>query len=46
MAGHGSELGKQAYRELGFRLVEVPPGPLADRVALIRQTVGERRRDG
>ncbi len=31
---------EQAYRELGFRLVEVPAGPLADRVALIRQTVG------
>lgn len=32
---------EQAYRELGFRLVEVPAGPLADRVALIRQTVGQ-----
>ena len=31
---------EQAYRELGFRLVEVPAGPLADRVALIRQAVG------
>jgi predicted ATPase len=31
---------EQAYRELGFRLVEVPAGPLTDRVALIRQTVG------
>jgi predicted ATPase len=31
---------EQAYKELGFRLVEVPAGPLADRVALIRQTVG------
>ena len=31
---------EQAYTELGFRLVEVAAGPLADRVALIRQTVG------
>jgi predicted ATPase len=31
---------EQAYRELGFQLVEVPAGPLADRVALIKQTVG------
>ncbi len=37
---------EQTYAELGFRLVEVPAGPLADRVALIRQTVGRRRRDG
>jgi predicted ATPase len=29
---------QQAYSELGFRLVEVPAGPLAGRVALIRQT--------
>jgi predicted ATPase len=33
-----------AYTELGFRLVEVPAGPLADRVALIRRTVGQARR--
>ena len=32
---------EQAYRELGFRLVEVPAGPLEDRVALIRQTAGQ-----
>jgi len=37
---------EQTYAELGFRLVEVPAGPLADRVALIRQTVGRLRRDG
>jgi len=37
---------EQAYRELGFRLVEVPAGPLADRVALIRQSVGQPRRAG
>jgi predicted ATPase len=33
---------EQAYRDLGFQLVEVPAGPLADRVALITQTVGQR----
>ena len=32
---------EQAYGELGFRLVEVPAGPLTERVALIRQTVGQ-----
>lgn len=32
-------LHEQVYRELGFRLVEVPPGPLADRAALIRQSI-------
>jgi predicted ATPase len=32
-------LHEQTYRDLGFQLVEVPAGPLADRVALIRQTV-------
>jgi predicted ATPase len=32
-------LHEQVYRELGFRLVEVPAGPLADRVALIRRAV-------
>jgi predicted ATPase len=31
---------EQAYRDLGFQLVEVPAGPLDERVALIRQTVG------
>ena len=31
---------EQAYTELGFRLVEVPAGPLADRVALIKRTAG------
>jgi predicted ATPase len=34
-------LHEQAYRDLGFHLVEVPAGPLADRVALIRQTVSQ-----
>jgi predicted ATPase len=37
---------EQAYTELGFRLVEVPAGPLADRVALIRQTVGQPQEAG
>jgi predicted ATPase len=32
-------LHEQVYRELGFQLVEVPAAPLADRVALIRETV-------
>jgi predicted ATPase len=31
-------LHEQTYRDLGFQLVEVPAGPLTDRVALIRQT--------
>jgi len=31
---------EQTYRELGFRLVDVPAGPLGDRVALIQQTLG------
>jgi predicted ATPase len=33
------QLHEQTYRDLGFQLVEVPAGPLADRVALIRRTV-------
>jgi predicted ATPase len=37
-------LHEQTYRDLGFHLVEVPAGPLADRVALIRQTVRQLRR--
>lgn len=32
---------EQVYRDLGFQLVEVPAGPLAERVALIRKTVGQ-----
>ena len=35
-------LHEQAYRELGFRLVEVPAGPLADRAALIQETISQR----
>ena len=30
---------EQTYRDLGFRLIDVPAGPLADRVALIEQAV-------
>ena len=35
---------EETYRELGFRLVDVPAGPLVDRVALIHQTL-ERLHD-
>ena len=35
---------EQAYRDLGFQLVEVPAAPLAARVALIQQTVDRLRR--
>jgi len=33
---------EQAYRDLGFRLLDIPAGPLADRVALIEQAVKAR----
>jgi predicted ATPase len=33
------QLHEQTYRNLGFQLVDVPPGPLADRVALVQQAV-------
>lgn len=33
-------LHEQVYRDLGFRLLDVPPGPLRDRAALIRRTIG------
>jgi predicted ATPase len=39
-----SRLLASAVRQIGFQLVEVPAGPLADRVALIRQTVGQQQR--
>jgi predicted ATPase len=39
-------LHEQTYHDLGFQLVEVPAGPLADRVKLIRQTVSQRRQPG
>jgi len=31
---------EQAYRDFGFRLVDVPAGPLADRVAVIKRAIG------
>lgn len=33
---------EEAYRELGFDLIEVPAGPLAERVAVITAAVGLR----
>lgn len=33
---------EQAYRDLGFQLIDIPAGPLADRVALVEQAVGVR----
>jgi predicted ATPase len=30
---------ERTYRDLGFEIIDVPAGPLADRVALIRQAV-------
>jgi predicted ATPase len=33
---------EQAYRDLGFQLIDVPAGPLASRVALIRQAIQHR----
>jgi predicted ATPase len=30
---------EQTYRELGFHLVDVPPGPLTERAALVQQAV-------
>lgn len=35
---------EQTYRDLGFDLVEVPAGPLTDRVALVQQTVEHLQR--
>lgn len=35
-------LHEQVYREFGFQLVEVPPGRLVDRVALILAIVGQQ----
>ena len=37
------QLHEQAYRELGFTLVDVPAGPLADRTALILQAIFQRQ---
>jgi predicted ATPase len=33
---------EQAYRDLGFQLIDIPAGPLPDRVALIEQAVEAR----
>ena len=33
---------EQAYRDLGFRLIDIPAGPLAERVALIEKAVEVR----
>jgi predicted ATPase len=38
------QLHEQAYRDIGFRLVEVPAGPLTERVTLVQQTVERLRR--
>lgn len=37
-------LHEQTYRDLGFRLVEIPAGPLNDRVAQIQQTIDRPHR--
>jgi predicted ATPase len=37
------EVHERTYRELGFQLVDVPPGPLAERVACVRREVTRRR---
>lgn len=39
-------LHEETYRDLGYRLVEVPAGPLFDRVALIQQTVSQLQQAG
>jgi predicted ATPase len=31
---------ERTYRDLGFQLIDVPPGPLAERTAVIQRTVG------
>jgi len=38
------QLHEQTYRDLGFDLVEVPAGPLTDRVAVVQQTAEQLRR--
>jgi predicted ATPase len=37
------QLHEQTYSDLGFEIVDVPAGPLADRVALILQAIGHSR---
>ena len=39
-------LHEETYRDLGYRLVEVPAGPLFDRVALIEQTLSQLQQAG
>jgi predicted ATPase len=34
---------ERTYRELGFRLVDVPPGPLAERTGVVRREVTRTR---
>jgi predicted ATPase len=38
------QLHEQTYRDFGFHLIEVPAGPLTDRVSLVWQTVERLRR--
>jgi predicted ATPase len=38
------EVHEHTYRELGFRLVEVPPGPLPERVSVVRGEVTRMHR--
>jgi predicted ATPase len=40
------QIHEQTYLELGFRLVDVPAGPLADRVSLVQRTVDRLLCDG
>jgi predicted ATPase len=37
------EVHERTYRDLGFRLVDVPPGPLAERAGLVRHEVRRMR---
>jgi predicted ATPase len=41
---HFEQLHEQTYRDHGFHLIDVPAGPLADRAALIQQTIMQLRR--
>jgi predicted ATPase len=38
------EVHERTYRELGFELIDVPPGPLAERVDVVRREVRRMRR--
>jgi predicted ATPase len=35
---------EQTYRELGFRLIDVPAGPVTERAGLVKRTAGELAR--